>query len=57
VFFAELKAFVRHHWKFFEDNPEQGFDSFLEWCLETVGVRGKSVKGHFRNAVLTIEEL
>jgi hypothetical protein len=52
-----LKAFVRHHWKFFEDNPEQGFDSFLEWCLETVGVRGKSAKGHFRNAVLTIEEL
>ena len=56
-FFAELKAFIRHHLQFYEDNPDQGFDSFLDWCVETVGARGPSAKGHFRNAGLIIEEV
>jgi transposase len=30
-FVAELKAFIRRHWQFHEDNLEQAFDNFLEW--------------------------
>jgi hypothetical protein len=30
-FFAELKAFIKKNWMAYEDNPEQGFDTFLEW--------------------------
>jgi transposase len=55
--FAELKAFIRRHWQWYEDNPEQGFDNFLEWCIETVGGREQSAEGHFRNAGLTVEEI
>jgi transposase len=56
-FFAELKAFIRRHWQSYEDNPDQRFDNFLEWCVEKVGARAGSAKGHFRNAGLTIEEI
>lgn len=55
-FFAELKAFVKKNWGNFEDSPEQGFDVFLEWCIDVVGARKKSAHGHFRHAGLTIEE-
>ncbi|KAJ5480514.1 hypothetical protein N7530_006023 [Penicillium desertorum] len=33
-FFAELKAFIRRNWHSYEDNPDQGFDTFLEWCVD-----------------------
>ena len=56
-FFAELKAFIRRNWQFYEENPGQGFDTFLEWCVDIVGARGKSAEGHFRHAGLTIEEM
>lgn len=56
-FFAELKAFIRRHWQSYEDNPSQGFDTFLEWCVDTVGAREGSARGHFQNAGLTIEEI
>ena len=56
-FFAELKAFIRRNWQSYEENPDQGFDSFLEWCVDVVGVRGKSAEGHFRHSGLTLEEL
>ena len=55
--FSELKAFIRRHWQVYEDNPDQGFDYFLEWCIETVGARKQSAKGHFQNAGLTVEEM
>jgi len=29
---------------------------FLEWCVDVVGTREDSTKGHFRHAGLTIEE-
>ena len=41
----------------FEDAPEQGFDTFLEWCIEMVGDKQDSAKGHFRHAGITVEEL
>lgn len=56
-FFAELKAFIRRHWQSYEDNPDQGFDTFLEWCVDTVGAREGSAEGHFRHAGLTVEEM
>ena len=29
-FLAELKAFIRRSWQFYENNPDQGFGTFLE---------------------------
>jgi transposase len=56
-FFAELKAFIRRNWQTYEDDPDQGFDVFLEWCVDTAGARGESAAGHFRNAGLTVEDI
>ena len=55
-FFAELKAFIKKNWRAFEDAPEQGFDSFLEWCVDAVGGKQNSGRGHFRHAGITVEE-
>jgi transposase len=55
-FFAELKAFIKKNWETFEKSPEQGFDVFLEWCIDVVGSRKSSAHGHFRHAGLIIEE-
>jgi transposase len=49
-FFAELKAFIRRNWQSYEENPGQGFDHFLEWCIDIVGAREESAKGHFWHA-------
>lgn len=46
--FAELKAFIRRHWHFYEEYPAEGFDNFLEWCLDTVSARSASAEGHSR---------
>lgn len=56
-FFSELKAFIRRYWQTYEDNPEQGFASFLDWCVNIVGTRKSSAEGHFRNAGLTLDEM
>jgi hypothetical protein len=42
-----------HNW----ENPEQGFDAFLEWCINVVGGKKNSARGHFRHAGLNVEEL
>ena len=55
-FFAELKAFNKRNWSYFETDPEQGFDVFLAWCIDVVGERQESANGHFRHAGLKIEE-
>jgi transposase len=55
-FFAVLKAFVRKRWHEYEDNPEQDFKLFLEWCIDTVGSRDSVAKRHFRHAGVTVEE-
>lgn len=54
-FFAELKAFIRRNWQSYDENPEQGFDNFLEWCVDVVGARERSAEGHFRHAGLAVE--
>lgn len=50
--FAELKSFIKRNWNHFEQDPEQGFDTFLEWCIRMVGAREESARGHFRHAGL-----
>ena len=56
-FFAELKGFIRRSWCYYEENPDQEFDHFLDWCIEAVGAKGESAEGHFRHAGLTMEYL
>lgn len=54
-FFAELKAFIRRNWQIFIGGSFLSFTEFLEWCIDIVGSRGVSAKGHFRHAGVTIE--
>lgn len=56
-FFAELKSFTRRSWCYYEENPGQGFNHFLDWCIEAVGAKGESAEGHFRHTGLAIEYL
>ena len=49
-FFAELKAFIRRNWPFYEKNSGQGFDRFLEWYVDIVGAREESAKGHLKKS-------
>jgi transposase len=55
-FFAELKAYIKRNWKAYEENPAQGFDTFLSWCVDVVGGRENSARGHFRHAGWIIED-
>ena len=55
-FFAELKAFIRRNWRVHQSSHE-GFESFLEWCVQVVGERGSSAKGHFRHSGVTVEAI
>lgn len=55
-FFAELKVYTRKNWWRYEDAPEQGFDVYLESCIDIVGARQDSARGHFRHAGITVED-
>lgn len=55
-FFAELKGFIKRNWGYYEGDPDQGFDAFLDWCIIKVGAREESARGHFQHAGLTIGE-
>lgn len=56
-FFAELKSFIRRNWGHYEADPDQGFDVFLARCIDVVGAKTDSARGHFRHAGLDIEEV
>ena len=56
-FFSELKAFIRRHWRRYEQSPDQDFDTFLEGCIEAVGSRERSAIGHFHHAGVVIESI
>lgn len=43
-FFAELKAFIRRHWQSYEENPGQGFNNFLEGCIDKAGAKEQSAR-------------
>jgi transposase len=55
--FAELKDFIKWNWSIYENNPDQGFDRFLEWCVEIVGAKTQSAEGHFRHAGVDVEAI
>ncbi|GFG19955.1 hypothetical protein IFM5058_10397 [Aspergillus udagawae] len=55
-FFAELKAYIKRNWTSYQEVPEQGFRNFLENCVETVGAKEQSARGHFRNSGIRITE-
>ena len=46
--FAKLKGFIKRNWDIYEDNPEQGFDTFLEWCIDMVGSKKTKCRGTFQ---------
>jgi hypothetical protein len=48
---------IKRNWQSYEKNTEQGFDTFLDWCVGVVGGREQSAKGYFRNAGLMVEEI
>jgi transposase len=54
--FAELKAFIKKQWSIYENNPRQGFYTFLDWCVRIVGSEKKSAEGHFRHAGIEVED-
>jgi len=56
-FFAELKSFIKINWKTYEESVDGDFGEFLDWCVNVVGGKSSSAKGHFRHAGVTIEEL
>lgn len=41
----------------YKADPGQGFDSFWEWCVDTVGGNKRSARGHFKHAGLNVEDL
>ena len=55
-FFAELKAFIRRNWSLYEDHSQRGFADFLLQCLDVVGSRRRSSRGHLRHAGVTVVE-
>lgn len=55
-FFSELKSYIKRKWKLYEARPDQGFDTFLQSCVDAVGAREASAEAHFRHSGVTIEE-
>lgn len=53
-FFFELKAYIKKNWGVYEDEPGQGFDNFLEGCVDIIDAKERSAEGHFRRAGMTI---
>src|SRR5271170_4897269 len=53
-FFAELKKFIKLNWETHAESQQQDIGAFLEWCVDVVGKRESSAKGHFRHAGLAI---
>jgi DDE superfamily endonuclease len=56
-FLAELRRFMKLNWQINQENPDQGFDIFLQWCLATVGSKGQLARHHFRKAGVRIKAL
>jgi transposase len=54
-FFAELKAFTKKQWHEYESSPHQDFGAFHAWCVNMVGGREGSAKGHSRHAGVDVE--
>lgn len=55
-FFSELKSYIKRNWKLYEAQPDQGFDTFLQTCVDIVGAKKASAEAHFRHSGVTIED-
>lgn len=55
-FFAELKGYIKKVWRAYEEDPDQGFNTFLRQCVQDGGAEKESAEGHFRNAGIKIEK-
>ncbi|KUM55671.1 hypothetical protein ACN42_g11575 [Penicillium freii] len=53
--FAQICS-IKQNWSYYEADPDQGSDVFLAWCINEVGAKEESTRGHFRHAGLKIEE-
>lgn len=55
-FFGELKTYIRQVWDEHVGFIRADFSSFLEECVEVVGSRKASARGHFRRGGISIDE-
>jgi transposase len=55
-FFSELKGFAKRSWQLYAGDPDRSFGEYLQWCVDVVGAREDSARGHFRHAGVTIQE-
>jgi hypothetical protein len=53
-FFCRGQRIYQTNWAYFEDDPSQGFDSFLEWCIKAISTNEESARGHFQHAGIQI---
>lgn len=54
--FIELKAFIKRKWSIYKNDPDQGFDTFLDWYVCIVGSKKESAEEHFRHAGIEVED-
>ena len=55
-YFGEVKGFAKQYSPMFERDQNQDFVTFLKFCIEEVGSRAHSARGHFRSAGIRVEE-
>ncbi|KJZ70589.1 hypothetical protein HIM_10018 [Hirsutella minnesotensis 3608] len=55
-FFAELKAYIKKHWYEHLFLIRRDFRAFLKICVEIVGSRGESARGHFRHSGYSVQD-
>lgn len=56
-FFAEMKSFIKRYWKRYKEHGPEGLGEYLEWCVDMVGSKTSSARGHFRHCSgLEVEE-
>ncbi|CZS75078.1 unnamed protein product [Fusarium graminearum] len=55
-YFAELKGFIKKPGPELSELFKKDFRAFIQACVETVGNRKESARGHFRHAGLAINE-
>jgi hypothetical protein len=51
------KGFIRRNWCYYAEDPDREFASFLKRCINQVGAKKNSARGHFRHAGLSVENL
>jgi DDE superfamily endonuclease len=57
-FFSELKAFIKQNWAVYvrmTDRSHKAFAVYLRLCIDQVGSRTESARGHFRQAGIDVD--